>query len=1013
MRRPCVWGEGGRSNGWATILRLVNSGGLIYHSDRYMFYSIIQKKSRVWAHSQACPMAGLLAYIRNRKALRETQIAAIETYLFLKIEGRGRPLATLFAEGFFNRDEDLAQLRISQIARERFGSDTAALALFQLCSALEQTKGLKNRGVAEAFERQITAHPEADGFADAIREIFYKAEYADYLFSLPMGAGKTFLMAAFIYLDLYFAINEPENKAFARNFIVLAPSGLKNSIIPSLRTIEHFDPSWVLPEPSASAIRKLIKFEVLDQPKSARKSNRARNPNAQKVAAHMPFEDLTGLVLVVNAEKVILDRVEIDANMQLVERNDEEKERLANELRHLIGKIPRLQIFIDEVQRAASGDIKLRAVVNGWCRTGQISAVLGFSGTPYHDAPRTVTAGPVALQSATIANTVYYYPLATAIAEFLKKPRLEVAAGLESLEIVRAGVKRFMSDYGAKTYANGACAKLAVYCGTIARLEEEIYPLLVGDMGVPADRILKFHQGNKAHPVVKEAAAEFTLLDDPASRKQIILLVQIGKEGWDCRSLTGVILSQEGDCPKNMVLQTSCRCLRQVDGGTEETALILLNEANAKVLDKQLGEEQNTSIKELNAIRKRQVESWVPRVSRMAHLKLPSVDFYQLKIQYLTVLTGEKPDTANALAGLDSDSAAFKTNATITTRYLNERHASDNHASFGLVRDTDVVTEQFGGLAFFSAWQNEIARESLGDLTAADLRLYRSALHALFDRITYAEHGQRRYNTLYDQPAVRSAVRLAFRARRELHIREDVVEQSASLLIVNKLKAIPGHALHWPDQEKCETILKSDAQPAKPLNPAEIDQVKAQFNQSSSTLSELAEAAFRQLLKDHAHRVEAQAVYDRTLHYLPYDFTPSGFERDFIDAAVTLSDVKNAGLEIYYNGERDLTEFKIDCYAKTGRAWRRVGFYTPDFLLIRRDGATIRKVLILETKGKGFADQSAFVARRTFVENDFLRFNNDKFGYRRFDFLELRDDAPMSQNLATLAARIQTFFAED
>ena len=26
--------------------------------------------------------------------------------------------------------------------------------------------------------------------------------YTDYLFSLPMGAGKTYLMSAFIYLDL-------------------------------------------------------------------------------------------------------------------------------------------------------------------------------------------------------------------------------------------------------------------------------------------------------------------------------------------------------------------------------------------------------------------------------------------------------------------------------------------------------------------------------------------------------------------------------------------------------------------------------------------------------------------------------------------------------------------------------------------------------------------------------------------------------------------------------------------
>ncbi|MDD4026163.1 MAG: hypothetical protein PHN85_09610 [Kiritimatiellae bacterium] len=924
-------------------------------------------------------------------------------------------MATLFSEGFFNRAEDLGRLHISQIARDRLTADPAALALFQLCSTLEQTKGSKNRGLASVFEHHLTEHPDDDGFSSAIHDIFYRADYADYLFSLPMGAGKTFLMAAFIYLDLYFAINEPENQAFARNFIVLAPSGLKSSIIPSLRTIEHFDPSWVLPEPAASNIRKLIKFEVLDQPKSAKKSNRARNPNAQKVAAHMPFEDLTGLVLVVNAEKVILDRVEVDSNMQLVERNDEEKERLANELRHLIGKIPRLQIFIDEVQRAASGDIKLRAVVNGWCRTGQISAVLGFSGTPYHDTPRTVKADPVALQSATIANTVYYYPLATAIAEFLKKPKLEVAAGLESIEIVRTGVDRFMREYGNKVYTNGACAKLAVYCGSIGRLEEEVYPLLVGDLGIPADRILKFHQGNKTHHIAKTAAAEFALLDEPASRKQIVLLVQIGKEGWDCRSLTGVILSQAGDCPKNMVLQTSCRCLRQVDGAPDETALILLNETNAKVLDKQLAEEQNTSIKELNEIRSASPAPSVPRFSRMEHLKLPKVAFYQLKIKYMTTLVGDNPDTPKILGALDPDDAAFKTAATVTTRYLNERHAADNQA-FGLVRDTDTVTEQFGGLASLSAWMNDIVRESVGDLTAAALRPYRPQLQALFQRITYTERGQRRYNTLFDQSAVRSAIRMAFRVHRELHCSEEVIEKSASLLLINKLKGIALHPLLWPDQEKCRAILSADAHPAKPQDPAVLEQKKRELEKIAADLGnpDLAEAMIRQMLAAEALRMGGLEIKDRTLHYLPYDFRQSGFERDFIDTAITLSDVKNAGLEIYYNGERQLTEFKIDCYARRGRAWRRVGFYTPDFLLIRRDAnRDIRKVLILETKGKGFAEQTAFTERRNFMENDFIRLNNEKFGYNRFDFLMLRDDIPMPQNLATLAARIQTFFSED
>ena len=40
-------------------------------------------------------------------------------------------------------------------------------------------------------------------------------------------------MAASIYLDLYFARNELHNPAFAHNFMIFAPSGLKSSVVPA------------------------------------------------------------------------------------------------------------------------------------------------------------------------------------------------------------------------------------------------------------------------------------------------------------------------------------------------------------------------------------------------------------------------------------------------------------------------------------------------------------------------------------------------------------------------------------------------------------------------------------------------------------------------------------------------------------------------------------------------------------------------------------------------------------
>lgn len=99
------------------------------------------------------------------------------------------------------------------------------------------------------------------------------------------------------------------------------------------------------------------------------------------------------------------------------------------------------------------------------------------------------------------------------------------------------------------------------------KLEETVYPQvsrIVAEYGLGTDVILKFHKGNKQYKMSADSQMQFDILDKSISEIRIVLLVQIGKEGWDCRSLTGIILSQEGDCPTNMVLQTSCRCLRQV-----------------------------------------------------------------------------------------------------------------------------------------------------------------------------------------------------------------------------------------------------------------------------------------------------------------------------------------------------------------------------------------------------------------------------------------------------------------
>ena len=969
-----------------------------------MLEQIIQAKTRVWLESDACTVKDLTSYIRQTGKLRGTQIEAVETYLFLKIAGQNKPLWQLFAEGFFSTELDLAKLNINEASRTFLAGREDARALYEFAS-----RKVDGQSRLPELEKLIVERPESLDYPRIIKNLFYGVTYADYLLSLPMGAGKTYLMATFIYLDLYFAQTEPDNPAFAHNFLLLVPSGLKSSIVPSLRTIEHFDPSWVLAEPAASKLKALLKFAVLDESKTAKRSNKAINPNAQKVSACLP--DPFGQVFVVNAEKVILDRLELNAAQRLIEPTDDERDRYANELRNLIGKIPRLSLMIDEVHHAAKDDIKLRQVVNRWHAGGNITTVLGFSGTPYLPSAEKLSAGELTFKVSQITNTVYYYPLTTAIEQFLKQPVIKTGVKLDRFEIIRRGVREFQERYSDKLYPEGLIPKLAIYCSNIEVLEEEVYPFLTGELSVNPDEILKYHKGNKAHPLAKENEVQFRMLDSSLSKKRFVLLVQIGKEGWDCRSLTGVILSGTGDSPKNMVLQTSCRCLRQVDPDDRaETALIWLNEGNAKILGEQLQKEQNTTIDEMNNLGKGGNVDEVPRYSRMAQLNLPPIDFYQLKVSYQSIAEAETADTRAKLQAIKPEQ--FKTSALIRTGALSDLSGSDlSGGEIEIIRQTGTDAADYG------RWLFRLSKESFGLITLADLKPFEAELKAIFTAVTHftatQQDGPRlSFNDLYDIEAVNAQIRLAFSVRRKLETQAETVSQHASLLIAEKLGSVKTHDKLFPSAEESAKILELDRSGA----PLETD--AAQIETAYTTLKETMTAqglgemvmSFTAFKAQFAHAEGSAKHRSRSFHYLPYDFKQSRLEQDILKNALCLGDLKEKNLEIYFNGERGLTEFVIHCFVHEHGFWKNIGRYTTDFLILQRRENRIHKALILETKGVGYSRDPAFLKKKKYVAGEFLRQNNEKFGYRRFDFLYLEDSADMTTNLSTLSSKITTFF---
>lgn len=954
-----------------------------------MFYKMIESRRNQWLLSDQCAVNNLISYMETKGQMRDAQIEAIKTFIFLKIACGCKPLSELFCTGEFNT-LDLDETELTSRSRAYLKANPAAAALYEY-ALLPQEDGTP---LSKKIAQQIVKNPEEIDCRTFFQQVFYGVSYSDYLFSLPMGAGKTFLMAAFIYLDLYFALNEPHNPAFAHNFIVFAPSGLKSSVVPSLKTIQNFDPSWVIPEPAASNIKRRIAFEVLDQGKTASKSNKTKNPNVQKIANHQPLSELFGLVAVTNAEKVILDRIEEKkGQISMYEDSDDERDRKANELRNLIGKLPSLSIFIDEVHHAVSDEIKLRAVVNRWARNDTINSVIGFSGTPYLEKPEKIQVREkLRIATAEITNIVYYYPLIEGIGNFLKCPVVKIAQYPDSARIIERGVREFLDSYKDRRYTNGTTAKLGIYCGTIEKLEEMVYPLvsrIVSEYGLNTNTILKFHRGDskKKYPQPADSQMLFDTLDSPTSNIRIVLLVQIGKEGWDCRSLTGIILSQEGDCPKNMVLQTSCRCLRQVDKGRPESALIYLNDSNAEKLNAQLQQQQHTTLKEFS--RPSHDQKTLKRYDRTKYLKLPKIDFYQLRVQY-NALEVEAPAPEEKIP--DAAHSAY--------------------ADVGIIKETDLSMKPFavrldqeerGSVpATYYGWLYEIVKGSFGSLSMGDLKQYSELLEKVFHQITYEKDGILYFSSRYNHPKVMANVRRAFGSKRTFSTENELIPESASLLNIRNfteeiLTSKP--EIYYPDQETVEKIIQDDEGQLK-------------LSEQDAKLLEMAESNdYTDIVRILRRKYTSHTGKDRSFHYLPYR-TDSSFEMTFLEEVLSFREMEEKGLEVYYNGDRALTEFKIKCYQSTGTAWRYVGMYTPDFLIIQRRDGKIYKAVVVETKGQIYANDPTFRVKKSFMESEFLRQNNQAFGYDRFDFLYLEDTMSAEERMVLTHDKICEFYKE-
>ncbi len=924
-----------------------------------MFYKLIEKKRNEWYSSPSCTVKDVIRYIEQRGKMRDAQIDAIKTFLYLKIVCRNLPLRQLFLQGFFNT-LDIREEPLTDTARNKLLADKAAAALYEY-SKLKRKNGEQ---LSPKLEEYIKNHAETIDYNHIISKIFYDVNYADYLYSLPMGAGKTYLMAAFIYLDLYFAQNEPDNPVFAHNFMIFAPSGLKTSILPSLKNIMRFDPSWILPEETAKQIKRRVKFEVLDEASSAKGSNIIKNPNAQKINTHLLAGDTFGLVAITNAEKVILNRSENDlltlAQLNLFPEDERNMILKGRELRRVIGNIPHLAIFVDEVHHVADGDIKLRRVIDNWTENQNFKYMLGFSGTPFLEtADKIPVSDELDMKNQNLSNVVCHYALVDAVSNFLKNPIVK-HENADSETIIDSGVRNFFQLYKDTIYKNGTCAKQAIYCPNIKTLEEKVYPQvanLVAEYGLaPNTAILKFYSdSNSKYKLPKEAQVEFDSLDSEISKVRIILLVGIGKEGWDCRSLTSVILPMKGSCAQNKVMQTSCRCLREVDSN-DETALIWLNNQNAKVLNDQLKRFQETDIDELNKKKKKE-KVVVQRYSRMNTVALPPIEYLQFSVTYTP--QKEAPKTHELLT--DEQLLVMQ-----NTRFV--------HSSTGFSGQETISVHEFENSQKidFKSWLYEIERESFCTLCYSDFLQFESELQDIFLKITIEKDGQRFYNDEYAQQRIRSKIRQAFAPVCTDEVTEKTELREAKLMWIapeelEKPLETSTSAIYYPDAEKVKMIVGEDKQNV------EIDNAIKAAPAMKDTFEKL--------------RMNTQPERNFTYHYLPYHFD-SNLERNYfanqLIALLKGGSFKDLHLEVYFNGDDTISDFGIECYKQVDGTWKRIQHYYPDFLMLQRgDDGKARRVLIIETKGKVY--ENSFKDKEAFMKK-FVSDNSE-----HFDFLYLKE----------------------
>lgn len=505
--------------------------------------------------------------------LRRPQFEALEMYIFLKEFMENAKVEQLFADWYHQKGKFEGRVKGG------FNANSPQASL-ELGDEIE----LQNY---EAVLRKMKANSRP---------------YANYIFALTMGTGKTLLMATCIFYEFLLANKYQKNKRYCQNALIFAPD---KTVLQSLREMEEFEFSKVVPKEYADLFAAHVRFHFLDEAGTSLST----------------FDGSRFNIVVSNSQKIILKRSHADkkASEKLFQEAEKtttnsiydelddlygfdhmatEEELKTNQRFEKLSRLPQLGIYVDEAHHAfgqslgkdmgigltkAQQQNSLRTTIDQLAvnldKAGtHVVACYNYTGTPY-------------LGRDVLPEVVYAFNLRDAIREkYLKIPRLHCYTNTRSEDFIKIVVKDFLASVDG-LQPEGLLPKLAFFASSIAELTDELKPALEQELlahGIPLDRIL-VNVGDETI-TNNDDIRHFNNLDVPNSvggtQKQFILLVNKGREGWNCRSLFGVAMYRS---PKSrvFVLQATMRCLRAI-GDQQHIGSVFLSEENYEILNAEL-----------------------------------------------------------------------------------------------------------------------------------------------------------------------------------------------------------------------------------------------------------------------------------------------------------------------------------------------------------------------------------------------------------------------------------------